>query len=101
MCQHTAMPKRKKEPEARASHVVVDAIEGKYARVELPDGTTEDWSLASLPEGVKEGDVVRVQESGGDFEMEVDRAETEQRRSTAQRKLEALNQDAPTEEINL
>lgn len=95
------MPKRKKEPEARASHVVVDAIEGKYARVELPDGTTEDWSLASLPEDVKEGDVVRVQENGGDFEMEVDHEETTQRRDSAQRQLDAVNGQAPQGEIDL
>lgn len=82
-------------------HVTIDAIEGKYARVELPDGTTEDWSLASLPQDVKEGDVVRVQERGGDFEMEVDHEETKSRRDAAQRKLEALNQATPKGEINL
>ena len=38
------------------SHVTVDGIEGKMARVELPDGTTEDWHLASLPKRVKDGE---------------------------------------------
>ena len=46
------------------SHVTVDGIEGKLARVELPDGTTEDWRLSSLPKGVKEGDVVRTRRAG-------------------------------------
>ncbi|WP_241899790.1 hypothetical protein [Deinococcus sp. UR1] len=31
------------------SFVMVDGLEGRLARVELPDGTTEDWPLASLP----------------------------------------------------
>ena len=30
------------------SLVTIDGIEGPLARVELPDGSTEDWSLASL-----------------------------------------------------
>ncbi|GHG39296.1 hypothetical protein [Deinococcus indicus] len=29
------------------SFVTVDGLKGRLARVELPDGTTEDWPLAS------------------------------------------------------
>ena len=82
-------------------HVTVDGIEGRVARVELPDGTTEDWSLASLPKGVKEGDVVRVHVEGGDLEAEVDHAETKRRREKAQAKLDALNREPPAREITL
>ena len=84
------------------SHVTIDGIEGRLARVELPDGTTEDWSLASLPAGVREGDVVRLHVEGGDLEMEINHAETRRRRQGAQAQLDALNRPAPTgEEIDL
>ncbi|KQR00064.1 DUF3006 domain-containing protein [Deinococcus sp. Leaf326] len=84
------------------SLVTVDGIEGRLARVELPDGTTEDWSLASLPTGVREGDVVRLHVEGGDLEMEIDHAETAQRRQGAQAQLNALNRPASVgEEIDL
>lgn len=84
-----------------SGHVTVDGIEGKVARVELPDGTTEDWSLASLPKGVKEGDVVRVHVEDGDLEAEVDHAETRRHREKAQAKLDALNREPPVGEITL
>lgn len=87
--------------ELGVSHVVVDDIEGQYARVELPDGTTEDWSLASLPRGVREGDVIRIDVQGGDVEMEIDHAETERRRTGAQAQLTALNAQAPTGDLDL
>lgn len=90
-------------PEAplRTQHVTVDGIEGKYARIELPDGTTEDCLLSALPKGVKEGDVIAISGEGGDFELEVDHKETHQRRAKAEEKLSAVNKDAPTGEINL
>ena len=82
-------------------HVTVDGIEGQLARVELPDGTTEDWRLASLPRGVKEGDVVRIDEAGGDFELEIDHEETDRRHALGQRQLDALNAGGPDGEIDL
>ena len=82
-------------------HVTVDGIEGTVARVELPDGTTEDWSLSSLPKGVKEGDVVKVRVEGGDVEVETDHAETKRRREKAQAQMDALNVAPPAGEINL
>ena len=46
--------------ELSASLITVDGIEGQVARVELPDGTTEDWRLSILPKGVREGAVIRI-----------------------------------------
>lgn len=80
-------------------HVTVDGIEGKYARVELPDGTTVDWLLSTLPDGVEEGDVLAVKDDGDT--IEIDHAKTKERREQAQSKLEALNQTAPSGEITL
>ena len=81
--------------------VTVDGIEGKVARVELPDGTTADWDLASLPKGVKEGDVVMLHLEGGDLEMEIDHGETKRRREQAKAQMDALNQEPPAGEITL
>ncbi|GGM20143.1 DUF3006 domain-containing protein [Deinococcus aerophilus] len=82
-------------------YVVVDGIEGTLARVELPDGTTEDWRLAGLPRGVKEGDVVRIDVQGGDVEMEIDHEQTDRRHALGQRQLDALNAGGPDGEIDL
>lgn len=96
-------PPREDAPPTLAgpSHLVVDGIEGSVARVELPDGTTADWDLASLPRGVREGDVVRLHVEDGDLEMEVDHQETARRRGEAQAQLDALNQVKPTGELDL
>lgn len=80
-------------------HVTVDGIEGKYARVELPDGTTADWLLSTLPEEVKEGDLLTVKDDGET--IEIDHTETRQRRERAQSKLEALNKAGLDGEITL
>ena len=81
--------------------LIVDAIEGRYARVEREDGETEDWSLASLPRGVREGDVLRVQVEDGDLTVEIDHEVTRERRQGAQTQLDALNRAAPAGEIDL
>ncbi|MDL2343455.1 DUF3006 domain-containing protein [Deinococcus sp. MIMF12] len=81
--------------------ITVDGVEGSVARVELPDGTTADWDLASLPGGIQEGDVVRLHVEHGDLEIEIDHAETARRRTAAQSQLDALNSAAPTGEIDL
>ena len=83
------------------THITVDGIEGRMARVELADGTTEDWRLASLPQGVKEGDVVRIHVEGGDVELEIDHAETQRRGTRAQTDLNALNAQAPAGDLDL
>lgn len=80
---------------------VVDALEGRLARVELEDGQVVDLPLTSLPLGVREGDVLRFEEAGGDFTLEIDHAETARRHTEAQAQLNALNRAAPDGEIEL
>ncbi|RJF75570.1 DUF3006 domain-containing protein [Deinococcus cavernae] len=83
------------------SQVIVDAIEGEKARVEIEPGLTVDWDRASLPAGVKAGDVIRIEGQGEDQHLELDRAATRQRREQAQDSLEALNQNAPKGDLDL
>ncbi|WP_227978747.1 DUF3006 domain-containing protein [Deinococcus terrestris] len=100
--EHPTPPREDAPPTlAGPMHLVVDGIEGTVARVELPDGTTADWDLASLPRGVREGDVVRLHVEHGDLEIEIDHAETARRRGEAQAQLDALNQATPGGEIDL
>ncbi|MBB6015966.1 DUF3006 domain-containing protein [Deinococcus radiopugnans] len=87
--------------ELGVSYVVVDGIEGRMARVELPDGGTEDWRLASLPSGVQEGDVIRIDVQAGDVEIKIDHEETDRRHALGQRQLDALNAGTPDGDINL
>ena len=95
------MPKRTKHDFSHAKAITVDGIEGEYARIELPDGTTEDWRLDGLPEGVKEGDVVQIRAAEGRFEMQIDHEETSLRHAQAQQRLDTLNAAAPAGEIDL
>ncbi|MFC5849636.1 DUF3006 domain-containing protein [Deinococcus petrolearius] len=88
-------------PDVPTATWIIDALEGRLARVELEDGETVDLSLSSLPPGAREGDVLRVFEDGGDFTLEIDHAETARRRAGAQAQLDALNQAAPAGEIDL
>jgi hypothetical protein len=88
-------------PDVLTATWVVDGLEGRLARVELEDGQTVDLSLASLPPGAREGDVLRVQIQGGDLTLEIDDAQTAQRRAGAQTQLDALNQTSPSGEIDL
>ena len=81
--------------------VTIDGIEGEYARIELPDGTIEDWRLDGLPDDVKEGDVVQVRAAKGGFEMQIDHEATRLRQAQAQQELTALNSATPTGEIDL
>ena len=83
------------------AHLIIDGIEGQVARVELPDGSTEDWSLAALPAGVTEGDVIVIHADGGDFDIEVDHQATLQRRHEAQRQLDALNAEGPQGDLTV
>nr|WP_246581205.1 DUF3006 domain-containing protein [Deinococcus aestuarii] len=57
-------------------------------------GITEDCSPASLPEGVREGDVLRGQVEDGDLTVEIDHEATRERRQGAQIQLDALNRAA-------
>ncbi|WP_245745158.1 DUF3006 domain-containing protein [Deinococcus reticulitermitis] len=87
------MPKRKRL-QARSGPLIVDAIEGDFARLERPDGTTVDLALVDLPESIHEGDVLT---SDG----EIDHAETERRRAAAQAHLDAVNLPQTPQEIDL
>ncbi|WP_102126781.1 DUF3006 domain-containing protein [Deinococcus planocerae] len=94
------MPPETPEP-VLTGLLTVDAIEGGLARVELEDGSVEDWPLASLPRGVQEGDVLRLHVEAGDLTVEIDHAATRERRHTAQAQLDALNVVPPAGEIDL
>lgn len=89
------------DPRSQAVWVTVDHLDGHHALVELPDGSTVPWPLASLPRGVQDGDVVRLTVIGGDLDLEIDRAETEMRRVQAQQALDALNADGPHGDLDL
>ena len=39
--------------------VIIDRFEGKYAVVELPDGTTENMPVTLIP-GASEGDSIKI-----------------------------------------
>ena len=93
----TSAPNEEQAP----TRVVIDALEGDKARVELPDGTTADWDRASLPSGAREGDVIRIQGVGKDQTFTIDVQETQARLKTAQSDLDTLNADSPTGELKL
>ncbi|MBZ9715946.1 DUF3006 domain-containing protein [Deinococcus multiflagellatus] len=94
------MPDEPLEPVLTGT-LIVDAIEGRFARVERENGATEDWPLASLPCGVREGDLVRVTVDGGDLEMEIDHEATRARRAQAQQDLDTLNAASPDGALDL
>lgn len=95
------MASKQDKDDLGVSYVVIDGIEGHLARVELPDGGTEDWRLSSLPKGVKEGDVIRIDVQGGDVDIKIDHEETDRRHAQGQRQLDALNAATPDGDINL
>lgn len=73
----------------------MDGIEagphGQVARVERADGSTIDLPLHRLPEGVREGDVLAVQDGPDGVILRPLPAVTRERRERNQRRLEALN----------
>lgn len=73
----------------------VDGIEdtptGRMARIELPSGNTVDILLSSLPEGVREGDILGIQDGPDGAVAHLLREETQARRREAGAELEALN----------
>lgn len=83
------------EQQARRERWTVDGIEdgprGRVARVEREDGRTFDLPLHALPEGVREGDVLAVQEGPDGVRVWRLPTETLARREQAQRRLDALN----------
>ena len=67
--------------------------------MELPDGTTADWLLSTLPDGLREGDVLAINDDGES--IEIDHHETRRRKGEAREALETLNADAPAGDISL
>ncbi|WP_189073409.1 DUF3006 domain-containing protein [Deinococcus sedimenti] len=82
----------------------VDAIEdtprGPVARLERPDGETVDVPARHLPDGVREGDLLAVQDGPDGVIFRTLPEETQERREHAQAQLDALNarQAPPTNE---
>lgn len=86
---------------APTSTLIVDGLEGRVARVELEDGSVQDWPLASLPRGVREGDVLRLHVEDGDLSLKIDREAAREHRHCALAALDALNADDAGGEITL
>jgi len=76
-------------------HWTVDGIEdspqGPLARLERGDGTTFDLPLRTLPEDLREGDLLAVQDGPDGVTVRILLAETMERHETAQAQLDALN----------
>lgn len=85
--------------------MVVDRIEGDFAVVELTGGPTLDLPLWMLPDGVREGDVIRTRlaDLAGvrRIDLEIDRAETDRRRALAAESLSRLQSRDPGGDIVL
>lgn len=78
------------------TYIIIDAIEGALARVELPDGRFTDVPRAWLPSGVREGDHVRVQTNGdGHVAFAIDRDATDAARDAAQAAIDAITDEPP------
>ncbi len=73
----------------------VDALEdtphGPVARLERPDGETVDVPARHLPDGVREGDLLAVQDGPDGVRFQTLPDETRARRTQAQAQLDALN----------
>ncbi|WP_337192975.1 DUF3006 domain-containing protein [Deinococcus xianganensis] len=73
----------------------VDALEdtprGPVARLERPDGSTVDVPARHLPDGVREGDLLAVQDGPDGVRFQALPDETRARRTQAQAQLDALN----------
>ncbi|WP_245872969.1 DUF3006 domain-containing protein [Deinococcus planocerae] len=88
-----------KDEERRDPHAserwTVDGIEdgprGRVARIEREDGQTFDLPLSALPDGVREGDLLAVEDGPDGVTVRLLPGETRARRMAAQRHLDRLN----------
>ncbi len=71
-----------------------DSPRGPLVRLEREDGSTFDLPLRLLPEGLREGDLLAVQDGPDGVTVRILVAETMQRHESAQAQLEALNNAA-------
>ncbi len=62
----------------------IDRFEGKFALVELENCDIIDISVSLLPEGSKEGDVLKIT---------IDKEETEKRKASVEEKFKRLFED--------
>ncbi|GGL90786.1 hypothetical protein GCM10010840_31050 [Deinococcus aerolatus] len=70
---------------------IEDSPQGPLARLERGDGTTFDLPLRLLPEALREGDLLDVQDGPDGVTVRILVAETMERHGTAQAQLDALN----------
>jgi hypothetical protein len=86
-------------------HWVIDRIEGEWAVIDRPDGTSFDLPRWMLPDGCREGDVLRVavgrDGAAATWRIERDEAETARRLEKARRELEELRRRDPGGDIKL
>lgn len=76
--------------------VVIDAVEGDRARVELADGSVMDLPLDWLPAGTGEGQVLRIDVvEDGQVRFCLDEDETERRRRENQALLDSITSKPP------
>jgi hypothetical protein len=76
--------------------LIVDAVEGDVARVELDGGRMLDLPIGWLPTGVGEGQVLRVLVTGdGQLSIAVDVDETERRLRENQALLDSITSKPP------
>jgi hypothetical protein len=65
---------------------IIDRFEGKYAVLELEDGTMQDIERIKIPQESKEGDCLTI---SGD-KIEIDISETNQRRDSIKKLMNEL-----------
>ena len=73
---------------------IEDSPRGPLARLEREDGTTFDLPLRLLPGGLREGDLLAVQDGPDGVTVRVLVTEALERRGAAQTRLDALNSAA-------
>ncbi|GGL97398.1 hypothetical protein GCM10010841_02240 [Deinococcus aerophilus] len=70
---------------------IEDSPDGPLARLEREDGTTFDLPLRNLPAGVREGDLLDLQDGPDGVSARILDRETRERRAAMQARLDALN----------
>lgn len=88
------MSKHKRQP---PKTIVVDGLEGEQTRLEDAPGQTHDRPTWTLPEGLREGDVLREV----DGKLEIDHEETKRLERKAQGRLDQVNEKHPAGDIDL
>jgi len=73
---------------------IIDRLEPSWAVIETPDGIIFNFPLKNLPEGIKEGVVLK-------FNIEIDREATEQRIKNIQGLIDDLNKNDQGGDIQL